>query len=109
MNRMSCRFLISLVSVVLVACGSKAFRHQNEVLQEHLYSMAVERERARVLPHLHYSLDVYCIDNSDGTVGLSFYFVKEKGDSLLWVECVERVPMSLVDTALCHRWFNNYK
>ena len=106
MNRMACRFFVLLAPVVLVACGSKAFRAPVETVPESFFFWAAERERERVLPHLHYSLDVHSVDSRRGTVELSFYFVKEQGDSLLWVECVEQVPMSLVDTALCRRWLD---
>ena len=104
--RITCRFFIYVASVVLVACGSKAFRVQNEMLPESFCSLAVERERERVLSHLHYSLDIHSFDRKRGTIELSFYFMKEQGDSILWVECVERVPLALIDTALCHRWFD---
>ena len=53
------------------------------------------------------SLDAGSIDRRRGTVELSFYFTKEQGDSILWVECVERVPLALIDTALCRRWFDD--
>ena len=114
MVRLSCMdkiarcFFISLASVVLVACGSKSFRAKNafEQVDDVVYSSVVERERARVLPHLHYSLDVHSIDRRRGTIDLSFYFVKELGDSLLWVEGTERVPLELIDTVLCSRWLN---
>jgi hypothetical protein len=105
MRKMTCRFLIPLVLVVLVACGSKSFRGEAARGQGSVLDFAIERERARVLPHLHYSLGVSGIGRRCGTVELSFYFVKEQGDTLLWVECVERVPLALVDTALCRRWF----
>ena len=103
---MARRFLISIASIVLVACGSKVSRTPDTAAREHFFALAVERERERVLPHLHYSLDVHSIDWRCSTVELSFYFVKEQGDSLLWVECVERIPITLIDTALCHRWFD---
>ena len=103
---MTCRFLIPLVLVVLVACGSKSFRAEAARGQGSVLDFAIERERARVLPHLHYSLDIRSIDRRRGTIELSFYFIKEQGDSLLWVECVERVPLALIDTALCSRWLH---
>ena len=108
MNKMARCFFMFLASVVLVACGSKSLRAKNafEQVEEMVCSSIVERERARVLPHLHYSLDVYSIDHGRGTIELSFYFVKEQGDSLLWVEGMERVPLELIDTALCSRWLN---
>jgi hypothetical protein len=106
MIRMVRRFFISVAFVVLVACGSRAFRTPDTASRERFFTLAVERERERVLPHLHYSLDAHSIDWGCGTIELSFFFIKEQGDSLLWVECVERIPMALIDTALCHRWFN---
>ena len=108
MSKMTCRFFILFASAAFVACGSRAFRlwDGQERAGEIVYPFAVVRERERVLPHMHYSLDVHSIDKERGTVDLSFYFVKEQGDSLLWVECVERVPLTLVDTALCRRWFS---
>lgn len=108
MKKIARCFLISLIPVVLVACGSRSFRGKSALEQvgEAVCSSIVERERAKVLPHMHYSLDVHSIDRRRGTVDLSFYFVKEQGDSLLWVECVERVPLALIDTALCRRWLN---
>ncbi len=97
-----------LMFLALVACGSKSFRAKGaaEPAAVVAYLSMVERERARVLPHLHYSLDVRSIDRRRGTIELSFYFIKEQGDSLLWVECVERVPLTLIDTALCSRWLH---
>ena len=103
---MAYRFFISFMLVALVACGSKSFSGESGQEQGGVFDFAIERERAKVLPHLHYSLGTHSIDSRRGTIELSFYFVKELGDSLLWVECVERVPLSLVDTALCRRWLN---
>ena len=105
--RIACRFFILLaLSVVIVACGSKSHRVKGVYGNEVLSPLDVEGERERVLSHLHYSLDAASVDRRRGTVELSFYFAKEQGDSLLWVECVERVPLALIDTALCHRWFS---
>ena len=106
MSKMTCRFLIPLVLVVLVACGSKSFRAEAARGQGSVLDFAIERERARVLSHLHYSLGAHSIGRRCGTVELSFYFMKEQGDTLLWVECVERVPLALIDTVLCRRWLN---
>ena len=108
MNKMMHRLFISLVSIVCVACGSNAFRAQSGLgeLDELVYPLVVESERETVLPHLCYSLDLYGVDYRCGAVELSFSFSKESGDSLLWVECVERIPVALIDTALCRRWFN---
>ena len=104
--RMTCRFFILLaLTVTNVACGCKSHRVQGVHGREGLVSLAVEDERERVLSHLHYSLDAASVDRRRGTVELSFYFAKEQGDSVLWVECVERVPLALIDTALCSRWF----
>lgn len=105
--RMTCRFLILLALLLaVVACGSKSHRVQGVYGSEAFAPFAVEDERERVLSHLHYSLDAASVDRRRGTVELSFYFAKEQGDSVLWVECVERVPLALIDTALCRRWFN---
>ena len=104
--RMTLRFFILLASMVaVVACGSKAHRVGAVRADEVVWPLTVESERERVLSHLHYSLDAGSIDRRRGTVELSFYFTKEQGDSILWVECVERVPLALIDTALCRRWF----
>ncbi len=105
MNVTRC-FFIFIALVALVACGSKSFSGEARQELGGIFDFAIERERARVLPHLHYSLGAHSIDRRRGTIELSFYFMKEQGDSLLWVECVERVPLSLVDTALCRRWLN---
>ena len=104
MSKMTHCFFIFLASATLVACGSRPFRVPKGEEGSVVCPVFVELERERVMPHLNYSLDVHSIDR--GTIELSFCFVKEQGDSLLWVECVERVPMELVDTALCHRWFD---
>ena len=104
MSKVAHLFFIFLALAVLVACGSKALRVRGGQARSAVCPVFVEQERERVLPHLNYSLDVHSIDR--GTIELSFCFVKEQGDSLLWVECVERVSMELVDTALCHRWFD---
>lgn len=108
MSKMACRFFIFFVSLAFASCGSRAFRlwDSKEQAGEIVYPFAVARERDRVLHHLHYSLDVHSVDKERGTVDLSFHFVREQGDSLLWVECVERVPLVLVDTALCRRWLS---
>ena len=99
-------FFMFIASVAVVACGCKSHRVGGAQGAGALPSLAVESERERVLPHLHYSLDAASVDRRRGTVELSFYFAKEQGDSVLWVECVERVPLALIDTALCRRWFN---
>lgn len=109
MNRIAYRLFISLAPVALAACGSSGIGVTNrgqERVHEVVFPPAMERERQALLPHLHYSLDVHSIDWGRGTVELSFHFEKEQGDSVLWVECVERVPLALVDTALCRRWFS---
>ena len=106
MNVMRC-FFIFLALSALVACGSNSFRaevHPEQAAVVACITMA-ERERASVLPHLHYSLDVRSVDRKRGTVELSFYFIEEYGDTLLWVEGMERVPLALIDTSLCRRWF----
>lgn len=107
MNVMRC-FFIFLALSALVACGSNSFRAEvhPELTAEVAYLSMAERERARVLSHLHYSLDAGSIDHRRGTIELSFYFIEEHGDTLLWVEGMERVPLTLIDTALCHRWFH---
>ena len=102
---MAHRFFIFIVSAALIACGSKVYRVRGgEVHGVVVCPVPVEEERERVLSHLNYSLDVHSIDR--GTIELSFCFAKVQGDSLLWIECVERVSMALVDTALCRRWFD---
>ena len=106
MSKIMHRFLIFAVSAALVACGSKALRVRDGQARSALSPLLLEQERQRVLPHLGYSWDIHTIDRARGTIELSFCFVKEQGDSLLWVECVEQVPMAIVDTALCRRWFD---
>jgi hypothetical protein len=110
MNKMMRHFLLYILLMLLAACGSKGFRvsEGQGPAGDVIYMYAVEDERERVQPHLHYSLDANSIDKRHGTIELSFYFMKEQGDSMLWMECVEKIPMSLVDTALCHRWFEYY-
>ena len=98
--------MLMTLSVALVACGSKDLRAGFMRADRVMLPPAVESEKERVLSHLHYSLDAGSIDRRRGTVELSFYFTKQQGDSLLWVECVERVPLELIDTALCHRWLD---
>ena len=98
-------FFMFIALVAVVACGSKFHRVGGAQGAGELTYLAMESERERVLPHLHYSLDAGSVDRRRGTVELSFYFAKEQGDSVLWVECVERVPLALIDTALCRRWF----
>ena len=91
-------FFMFLAVVSLFSCGSRAIRQQmggdNIALP-----FAVRQERAAVLPHLQYDVDLLHIDKERGLVELSFSFVKESGDSMLWVECVEKVPLSQLDTA----------
>ena len=98
--------MLLALPLAIVACGSKALRTVKMRGDEVVLPFPVEMERDRVLPHLHYSLDAGSVDLGGSTVELSFYFTKQQGDSLLWVECVERVSLELVDTALCHRWFD---
>ena len=101
---MTARFFILALAMLLVTCGSKAF-HPRQMQRRKggvIYPFAVSYARQRVMPHLHYAVDMRYIDIEAGTVELSFFFVKEQGDSLLWVDCVERIPVSLVDTA-CSR------
>lgn len=90
-------FFMFLAVVSLFSCGSRTLRQQiggdNIVLP-----FAVWQERAAVLPHLQYDVDLLHVDKERGLVELSFSFVKESGDSLLWIECVEKVPLSLLDT-----------
>lgn len=97
------RFFILFLSLFFTACGSNALSGGERGV---VYAFPVEGERERVLSHLHYAVDVHTVDYKRGTVELSFYFSKEQGDSVLWVECVEQVPLTLIDTALCRRWFN---
>ena len=99
--------MLLALPLAIVACGSKALRTVKMRGDEVVLPFPVEMERERVLSHLHYSLDAGSIDRRRGTVELSFYFAKERGDTLLWVECVERVPLALIDTALCRRWFDD--
>ena len=86
-----------LATVLLFTCGSRTLRQQigggNIALP-----FAVRQERTAVLPHLQYDVDLLHVDKERGLVELSFSFVKETGDSLLWIECVEKVPLSLLDT-----------
>ena len=107
MNKIVCRFFILLILIFSVACGSKAFRAWGgqDGAREIVYPFAAGVERQEGWSHLHYSLNANSIDSRRGTVELSFYFIKEQGDSMLWVECVERVPMALIDTSGYHRWF----
>lgn len=102
------RFFILFLSLFFTACGSNALSGGGREPGESgvVFSFAVESERERVLSHLHYAVDAHTVDYLYGTVELSFYFSKEQGDSVLWVECVEQVPLTLIDTALCRRWFN---
>ena len=105
--RMTHRFFMLLaLSAVLVACGSKDLRAGFMRADRVILPPAVESEREKVFPHLHYSLDAGSVGLGRDAVELSFYFTRQQGDSLLWVECVEMVPLELIDTALCHRWFN---
>ena len=101
---MTARFFILALAMLLVTCGSKAFhpRHMQRRKGAVVYPFAVSSARQRVMPHLHYTVDMRYINVESETVELSFFFVKEQGDSLLWVECVERIPLSLVDTVCCH-------
>ena len=92
--------------LLFVACGSKALPTGVAGTGKIVLPFYAECEKERVLSHLHYSLDAASVDRRRGTVELSFYFAKEQGDSVLWVECVERVPLALIDTALCRLWFN---
>ena len=110
MDKMTHRFFIFFLSLFLVACGGSALRGGERAVAERgvVCPFAVESARDRVLSHLHYSVDVHTVDYKRGTVELSFYFSKEQGDSVLWVECVERVPLTLIDTVLCRRWFDYY-
>ena len=89
--------LMLLATVLLFTCGSRTLRQQigggNIALP-----FAVRQEMAAVLPHLQYDVDLLHVDKERGLVELSFSFVKETGDSLLWIECVEKVPLSLLDT-----------
>ena len=100
-------FLMLALAVILVTCGSRVFpAHEvKRAVSGVDYPFAVRAARQRVMPHLHYAVDMRHVDNEHGTVELSFYFIKEQGDTLLWVECVEKVPLSLVDTAWCRRWY----
>ena len=90
-------FFMFLAVVSLFSCVSRAIRQQigggNIALP-----FAVRQEMAAVLPHLQYDVDLLHVDKERGLVELSFSFVKESGDSLLWIECVEKVPLSLLDT-----------
>lgn len=106
MSKMTARFLLLALAILLVTCGSKVFRmRQTQRGVGHvLYPFAVLSARQRVMPHLHYAVDMHHMDKERGIVELSFFFVKSRGDSLQWVECVEKVPLSLVDTAQCYRW-----
>ena len=107
MNKIVRRFFILIILAVSVACGSKVFRDSSgqSGVRAVIYPFAASDERQEVLPHLHYSLNASSINSKRGTVELSFYFMKEQGDSVLWVECVERVPIALIDTAGCRKWF----
>ena len=98
--------MLLAMSLLFVACGSKALPTGVAGTGKIVLPFYAECEKERVLSHLHYSLDATSIDREHGTVELSFYFTKLQSDSLLWVECVERVPLELIDTALCHRWLD---
>ena len=99
-------FMLMTLLVARVSCGSRAFHVDGTGDDDVVLPFSIVSEKERVLSHLHYSLDAGSIDRRRGTVELSFYFTKQQGDSLLWVECVERVPLELIDTALCHRWLD---
>lgn len=109
MSRMTTCFLILALAIIFVTCGSRVFpaREAQRGVSGVAYPFAVQTARQRVMPHLHYAVDMRHLNNERETVELSFYFIKEQGDSLLWVECVEKVPVSLVDTAWCRRWYYN--
>lgn len=96
-------FLFVLAAALLVMCGSNALRTQSAPVRQAplFYPFAVIDDREALLPHLHYVLNLDCVDKKHNSVELSFYFVKERGDSLFWVECVEMVPIALLDTACC--------
>ena len=109
MSKMTIPFFILALAALFVTCGSRAFRArvvQNDVGAA-VYPFAVSSARQRVMPHLHYAVDIYHKDKKGEAVELSFFFVKEQGDSLLWVECVEMVPLSLIDTVMCRRWYSS--
>lgn len=109
MSKITPRFFMLAFAILLVTCGSKAFRVREVqyYVDNVTYPFAVQTARQKVLPHLHYAVDMRHIDRKRGTIELSFYFIKEQGDSLLWVECVEKIPVSLVDTARCRRWYHS--
>ena len=98
--------MLMACALLLVACGCKEKRTGIAGTEKTVLTFFTESEKERVLSHLHYSLDIGTIDHIRGTVELSFCFTRLQGDSLLWVECVERVPLELIDTALCHRWLD---
>lgn len=107
MSRMTARFFMFALAILLLTCGSKVFsaREFQRSISSVVYPFAVRYARQRVMPHLHYAVDLYHMDKERGTVELSFFFIKEQGDSLLWVECVEKVPVSLLDTVHCRKWY----
>lgn len=106
MSKMTARFFMLSIAILLVTCGSKAFRAREMQCNVGgiVYPFAVRSARQKVMPHLHYAVNMHHANREQGTVELSFFFVKEQGDSLLWIECVEKVPVSLVDTVHCCRW-----
>lgn len=100
------RLLLLSVVAVLLSCSSNAFRAgvARGSTRDVLYPFAVSDERQTVFPHLHYSVDMRSLDKEQNLVELSFYFLKEQGDSLLWIECVEKVPVALIDTTGHKKW-----
>ena len=87
-------FFVLMAAVAMVAaCSSNSLRsHTADGVGVQLPS-AVLDERKRVMPHLHYELG----NCGDDVAELSFHFVRQHGDSLLWVECVEKVPVELLE------------
>ena len=99
-------FILLAVVAMFFSCGSNTFGIGNADVRarEISYPFAVREERQAVFPHLHYSVDMHTLDRENSLVELSFFFLKEQGDSLLWVECVESVPVALIDTAGHKMW-----
>ena len=99
-------FILLAVVAMFFSCGSNVFGYVSakECVREISYPFAVHEERQAVFPHLHYSVDMHTLDRENSLVELSFFFLKEQGDSLLWVECVESVPVALIDTAGHKMW-----
>ncbi len=95
MKGRTARFFVLMAALALVvSCSSNSLRSRTAG-GVGMLPFAVLDERMRVLSHLHYEVE-HC---GDDVAELSFHFVRQHGDSLLWVECVEKVPLELLEIA----------